>query len=162
MLNKKAQRLISSLGLERHPEGGYFKQVYQCPISVSTGSGQRRRLASSIYYLLPAGDVSRFHRLKSDELWYYHAGDPTEIHMIDQAGMHTTLLLGMDTTADEQPQAAVPAGNIFGAATKGTAGYSLLGCMVCPGFEYADFELIKQDALIKAYPQYKELILALT
>lgn len=161
MANKRAQRLISDLGMQKHPEGGYFAEVYKCSASVSANAGSRA-LASSIYYLLPAGEVSRFHRLKSDELWYYHAGDPLAIHLIDPSGQLTQITLGADTGKGEIPQAVIPAGYIFGATAKGALGYSLVGCMVCPGFEYMDFELLEREQLLTVYPQYKEIIAKLT
>ncbi len=158
MENKNASYWIQSLEMEKHPEGGYFRELYKCPRTLSGG----RSIASSIYFLLPVGDVSRFHRLKSDELWYYHAGDPIVVYVIDKTGDLSELRLGTGCEKGERPQAVIPAGSIFGAVTHGEEGFSLVGCMVCPGFEYEEFELMDRDELLRDYPQHREIILKLT
>lgn len=167
MNNKNALYWIQALGMEKHPEGGYFCELYKCAERISDREitfafTKDRCLASSIYFLLPAGEVSRFHRLKSDELWYFHAGNPIVIHLIDKAGNLSELRLGTDCEKGERPQAVIPAGSIFGAIPGGQDGYSLAGCMVCPGFEYEDFELLSREELLRFYPKHREIILKLT
>lgn len=167
MEKKDASYWIQALGMEKHPEGGYFCGLYRCPEMISDretalGFTGNRSVASSIYFLLPTGEVSRFHRLKFDELWYFHAGNPVVIYVIDTAGVLRELRLGACCEKGERPQAVIPRGSIFGAVTEGNEGCSLVGCMVCPGFEYDDFELLRQEELLRDYPQHREIILKLT
>lgn len=161
-------RIIRELGLSPHPEGGFYRQTYRSEEIVSDRAfasapfvGQRQ-LASSIYYLLPSDEVSRFHRLKSDELWYYHYGSPLTIHMITPSGVWKRVKLGPNILQGETLQAVIPKGTIFGATVNDNHSYSLVGCMVTPGFEFQDFELMKQEDLLMRYPQYRPLITLLT
>ncbi len=153
------------LGLERHPEGGWFAEVYR---SNGTIAGETlpdhagaRPFITSIYFMLAAGEVSRFHRLKSDEIWYYHAGGSLTIHQIDKNGKYTHAILGQNVTVGENLQVIVPAGVWFGATLKdGDA--TLVSCAVAPGFDFADFELAERRSLIAAFPQHAALIESLT
>ncbi|HBF39320.1 MAG TPA: cupin [Firmicutes bacterium] len=160
-----SQYWIDALGLIKHPEGGYFQEKYRCPETVSLNTGtpdQKRNLASSIYFLLPGNEVSAFHRLRYDEIWYYHAGSPLIIYMIDDHGKLTEHKLGLNAGQNEWPQVVVPRGNIFGAIVCQPESYTLIGCVVAPGFDYQDFELLPRKMLLGQYPQYRELILKLT
>ena len=120
-----------------------------------------RILWTSIYFLLRDGEVSNFHRLKSDEMWYYHSGSPLTIYMISPEGEFITEQLGLNIENGEKPQVLVPKDYIFGSAMN-NEGYALVGCMVSPGFEFRDFELFKRSFLLEKYPQYEEIILKLT
>lgn len=157
---------IEKLKLEKHPEGGYYSQSYKSLETVKdselsvTFDGERP-LATSIYFLLKAGEVSRFHRLVSDEIWYYHAGSSLTITCIEKGGRLAAKKLGLDMERGELPQVVIPAGTIYGAALGGD-GYSLVGCMVSPGFDFADFELLNRDELLKQYPEHQEVIRLLT
>jgi uncharacterized protein len=176
---KDSQYWIETLGLVKHPEGGYFQESYRCPETmnraeitteitpvippkISHSSAENRNLVSSIYFLLPSNDISRFHRLKSDEIWYYHAGSPLVIFMIDNDGMLKEFKLGLHVEQGEHPQIVVPCGSIFGAAVCQADSFTLMGCVVTPGFDYRDFELIPREMLLKQYPQYQEIIVKLT
>ena len=161
------QNLIDQFNLVKHPEGGYFKEVYQsreviAANALSVAVSGQRSLASSIYFLLPSDDVSRFHRLKFDEIWYYHGGSSLTIVMIDAAGNLSEHRLGPDCGAGELPQIIIPGGNIFGAFVNRAESYSLVGCLVCPGFDYQDFELLSRQKMLADYPQHQETILRLT
>ena len=111
--------------------------------------------------MLRDGEVSNFHRLKSDEMWYYHSGSPLTIYMISPEGEFITEQLGLNIENGEKPQVLVPKDFIFGSAMN-NEGYALVGCMVSPGFEFRDFELFKRSFLLEKYPQYEEIILKLT
>ncbi|WP_316571716.1 cupin domain-containing protein [Neobacillus sp. YIM B06451] len=150
-----AEYWISRLGLEPHAEGGYYKQTY---MSMEDVPGKERVLYTSIYFLLRDGEVSHFHRLKSDELWYFHAGDSLSVHMIHENGEYEEVLLGLDLEKGEVPQLLVPKNTIFGSSVSPEGNYALVGCMVSPGFEYTDFELFTQEELVKDYPQHREII----
>lgn len=164
---KDWQYWVSSLNLTQHPEGGYYKEIYKCPQSIDADRLQgeydgTRRLSTSIYFLLPSGEVSRFHRLKSDELWYYHAGSSVTVHMIDTKGIYREVKLGLDIESGEMPQVIIPRGSIFGATVNAADSFCLVGCMVSPGFDFRDFELLPREGLLKTYPKHKDIILKLT
>ena len=164
MNQQDPQYYISKLGLEPHPEGGYFKRTFESQEQITDQEltvhfEGKRMLYTSIYFLLTSNDVSHFHRLQSDELWYYHAGSPLSVHMIDENGEYTEHKLGLDLENGEVPQVLVPKNTIFGSSVKDRETFSLVGCMVSPGFEYQDFELFTQEELLLKYPQHKEIIM---
>ena len=158
------QYYVSKLGLEPHPEGGYYKSTfaseeYTSDQELTVNFNGKRKLYTSIYFLLTSNDVSHFHRLKSDELWYYHAGSPLTIHMIDENGEYKETKLGLNLDQGEVPQALVPKNSIFGSSVMDEDTFSLVGCMVSPGFEFQDFELFTQNDLLLKYPKYKDIIM---
>lgn len=163
MNNQDPQYYVSKLGLTPHREGGYYKETFH---STEMTSDQeltvnfegKRKLYTSIYFLLTSKDISHFHRLKSDELWYYHAGSPLTIHIIDEKGEYKDIKLGLNLDNGEVPQALVPKNSIFGSSVMDEDTFSLVGCMVSPGFEYKDFELFTQSELLLKYPQHKDII----
>ncbi|MGI2137716.1 cupin domain-containing protein [Shewanella baltica] len=148
-----ADDFIEHLALEQHVEGGYYRSSYRS----ETPFDQTRALWSSIYFLLRTGEVSHFHRLTADEMWYFHAGQSLTIYMIAPDGVLTTAQLGLDLAAGERPQFLVPKGCIFGSAMN-QPGFSLVGCMVSPGFTFDDFELFSRKTLLAHYPQHSEII----
>ncbi|MGS0682130.1 cupin domain-containing protein [Shewanella sp. 125m-7] len=148
-----AEQFIQHLKLEQHVEGGYFRSSYRSEQAFD----DTRALWTSIYFLLRTGEVSNFHRLTADEMWYFHAGESLTIYMIDEQGELTTAQLGLDLAAGERPQFLVPKGCIFGSAMN-KPGFSLVGCMVSPGFTFDDFELFSQETLLADYPQHQEII----
>ena len=148
---------IEKLHLEPHPEGGYFKRFLEAKDTVDG----ERKLWSSIYYLLKDREVSNFHRLNSDEIWYYHSGSSMVLYIIGTDGMLRHEKLGLDIEHGEQPQIIAKKGEIFGAVMEGT-GYSLVSCMVSPEFKYEEFELLERKDLLEKYPQYEQIIKRLT
>ena len=157
-----AAHWIATLGLQPHPEGGYYREIYRAADAIpATGLPPRygvpRRVATAIHFLLKARQVSRLHRLKSDELWFFHAGQPLTVHVIDPAGGLTETVLG-----GAGLQTVVPAGCWFGASVAAKRGFSLVSCVVAPGFEFADFELADRAALLRQFPQDRRLITRLT
>jgi uncharacterized protein len=166
MQSNKVEYWVSNLGMSRHPEGGYYKETFQSEEQISDNEltvnfEGKRKLYTSIYFLLTSDDVSHFHRLKSDELWYYHGGSSMSIHVIDESGEYKEIKLGMDLAAGDVPQALVKKNSIFGSSVTEKDTFSLVGCMVSPGFVFQDFELFTQEELMKVYPQHKEIILKL-
>jgi uncharacterized protein len=153
---------INSLGLSSHPEGGFYKSSFQSDVIILDNGrmehGNNRKLFTSIYFLLRSHDISHFHRLKSDELWYYHAGSPLTIHVIDERGEYKEMKLGLNLDKGELPQVLVPKNSIFGSSVMEDEGFSLVGCMVSPGFDFEDFELFYQDDLLKVYPEHEQII----
>ncbi|WP_440992441.1 cupin domain-containing protein [Staphylococcus epidermidis] len=142
---------IDRLELISHPEGGYFKETMR-------GDGKGRASFSSIYFLLTQRDISHFHRIDADEVWYYHAGQTLKIHMITPKGEYHTVKLGRDIDCGECLQYCVSKGTIFASTLDSAEGYSLVGCMCQPRFEYEHFELLTQEYLIRQYPQYESII----
>lgn len=153
-----AQYFIKHLNMEEHPEGGYYVSSFRSDIAVDTASGERP-LYTSIYFLLRSQDISHLHRLKSDELWYYHGGSALTVHMIFPDGTYDAKKLGLRVDQGETPQVLVPKNTIFGSSVDEENTFSLVGCMVAPGFDFADFELFSQDELLRQYPEHKEVIL---
>lgn len=157
---------IQKLQLIRHPEGGYYKEVYKNEESITSSQLKsdyegKRPLATSIYFMLEAGEVSHFHSLKSDEIWYFHHGVPLTIYVIDMEGRLIEHKLGLNLEKGEQPQVIVPAGSIFGSAVN-EDGCSLVGCMVSFGFDFRDFKLFSREELLNLYPEHEEIIVKLT
>lgn len=159
--------IVKRLNLSRHTEGGWFRETYRSGECVA-GSALPERfcgprpLCTSIYFLLERGDISALHRIKSDEIWHFHAGAPLTVHAFTPQGEHLELKLGTDFAAGESFQIVVDAGCWFGAEVTGVGDYSLVGCTVAPGFDFADFQLGKRDDLLKEYPRHKEIINRLT
>lgn len=166
MKNHEIDFWITKLGLEAHPEGGYFKQTFVSGEQVSDQELSvpfegKRKLYTSIYFLLTSDNVSHFHRLKSDELWYFHAGSSLTVHIIHENGEYEEMKLGLNLDEGQVLQALVPKNSIFGSSVMENDAFALVGCMVSPGFEFQDFELFTQDELLAKYPQHREIIMKL-
>jgi uncharacterized protein len=160
---QNAEYWIQHLNLLPHPEGGFYNEVYRSTADVPQqslphGFKGNRRLCTSIYYLLRSQDLSKFHRLKSDELWYFHYGSSLKIIMIDPEGNKHTKILGTNAEKAERLQVDITAGTIFGAMVNDDDSYSLVSCVVTPGFEFMDFELFEQEELMQAFPKHADLI----
>jgi predicted cupin superfamily sugar epimerase len=155
-----AAQLINALALTPHPEGGFYREVYRAPTSCMQATGALRSTATSIYYLLRSQDRSVFHRLASDELWYFHAGSPLTLYLLDEATGLTRIELGVG--AGQQPQVIIPAGVWFGARVLAPESFCLAGCLVTPGFDFADFEMGERAALVAQFPEHARLIEELT
>ena len=162
---KTAKYWIKKLNLEKHPEGGWFKEVYR---SVGTVSGEYlqesfsgpRNISTSIYYLLEGNDFSSFHRIKSDEIWHYYSGNSSiEIISIEN-GEIKKQILGNQAEANQRFQVVVPKNTWFAARLTDTKGYALAGCTVSPGFHFDDFVLAGNE-LLEEYPQLKDKIAGL-
>jgi len=158
---------IRALGLERHPEGGFYRETYRSGGSVARGilggdfSGDRS-LATSILFLLAGNDFSAFHRIRQDEIWYFHHGLALNVHIIDPAGHYSKLTMGPDPSAGQHLQGVVKAGSFFGASLEHPGSYALVGCACAPGFDFEDLELPDRENLIALFPQHERLITQLT
>jgi predicted cupin superfamily sugar epimerase len=132
----KADRLIALLELKPHPEGGYFRETFRdCGLPpAGRDSSEGRAHSTAIYFLLKAGEVSRWHRVDAAEVWHFYEGAPLELRIDKQ-----TYLLGPDIDAAQAPQIVVPPGAWQAARSLGD--YTLVGCTVAPGFEFSKFEL---------------------
>lgn len=148
---------IEKLGMNDLPEGGHFVRAIT---SAETDTNGKKKY-TSIYFVLKDREESLFHRLKSDEIWYFQAGTSLVMYIIDKEGNMRQEKLGLDVERGEMPQVLVKNGEIFGAVMDGT-GFSLIGCMVTPGYEDEDFELLDRADLLAQYPQYESVIKKLT
>jgi len=151
-MNSSASPVIDQLGLQAHPEGGWYRETFRSPCMVTLADGRVRSAGTSILFLLEAGDFSAFHRVSSDEIWHFHSGKPLELVMIDPFGNLHSVTLGADLSSGEKPHHAVPAGWWQAAAPLGPEGYSLVGCTVSPGFDFADFEMPSREELLAMFP----------
>jgi predicted cupin superfamily sugar epimerase len=131
-----ADQLIALLDLKPHPEGGHFRETFRdCgPTPAGRDSNQGRAYSTAIYFLLKAGEVSRWHRVDAAEVWHFYAGAPLELR-IGKA----VYLLGPDIEEAQAPQIVVPPGAWQAARSLGD--YTLVGCTVAPGFDFAHFEM---------------------
>jgi predicted cupin superfamily sugar epimerase len=139
-MTDRAAGLIATLGLTLHPEGGYYGELYRSSASVDPGDGRGSRPAlTTIYFLLPAGAVSRWHRVQSDEVWHFYEGAPLDLWMAppDAATVQRNLLGPLSDA--QRPVWTVPAG--WWQAARSTGDYTLVGCTVAPGFDFRDFTL---------------------
>ncbi len=135
-----AEEVVRLLDLAPHPEGGFYRQTFRDSSSVGDGG---RAASTAIYYLLPGGGISRWHRVDAAEVWHFYAGAPLELKIAFPGATTEILRLGADLAAGERPQAVVPAGAWQSARSlgRGPSEWTLVGCTVAPGFEFAGFEL---------------------
>ena len=162
-MHADAVTLIATLGLAPHPEGGYYRETFRAPLSL-TGlpHGSPRAASTAIYFLLPADTFSALHRVGSDEVWHHYDGDPVDLHTIDGVSMqHTVTRLGRNFAAGELPQHVVRAG-LWQAAVPIGERYALCGCTVAPGFDFADFEMPDRATLLGLLPASRALVESLT
>ena len=156
MRQEDASYWIERLKMQPHPEGGFYKEVFRSQQSVlRVGENETRQACTSIYYLLEGEDYSGFHRIKSDEIWYFHKGEPLNIHVITAHRQHQVLELSDRNSG--QLCHTVPAGLWFASEIPSKLGYSLVSCAVAPGFEFAEFEMANKKILTDEYPGYKDL-----
>jgi len=133
-MSPEVRAIIDRLQLTAHPEGGFFRETFRAPAEVATARGPRSA-STAIFFLLPAGVRSRWHRvLGGDEVWHLYDGAPLRLWRRNATGAVEEITLDRN-----HPQAVVPAGVWQAAESSGA--YSLCGCTVAPGFDFADFEL---------------------
>jgi len=164
---KKAEYWIKKLQLKPHPEGGFFKEIYRSETKLSEKSlptrySGNRDAVTSIYYLLKGKEISKFHRLKSDEIWHYFTGSPLTIHILTNTGTYQKVTLGPDIEKNMSFQCVIRHDQWFGATVDDPSFFTLVGCTVAPGFDFNDFELANKIDLIKQYPSHSDIINRLT
>jgi predicted cupin superfamily sugar epimerase len=153
------QYWINRLELQHHPEGGFYQEIYRCKENV-LHNGQIKSACTSIYYLIESETKSFCHRLKCDELWYHHQGASVALYLIDEYGSWSMKICGAGE--GENLTVLIPQNTWFGARVMDPESFSLVSCVVSPGFEFADFEMIDRNELINLFPQHKEEILQYT
>ncbi|MFP6850271.1 MAG: cupin domain-containing protein [Pseudomonas sp.] len=138
-MHPRAQELIAALQLQAHPEGGYYRRLFESPQQVADG----RLCSTAIIFLLPVGVVSRWHRVDADELWHFYEGAPLELLIAEQPDAIRRERLGL-VAPEQLPQRAVLAHAWQAARSLGD--FTLVGCTVAPGFDFAGFRLLSDDA----------------
>lgn len=161
MLN--AAYYVEKFGMLPHPEGGWYKETYRSSESLAAQYlperfGGSRSFSTGIYFLLESGQYSAFHRIKSDEMWHFYAGGALHVFVIHTDGNGELITLGNNTAAGEVFQAVVPAGCWFASRPAKSNSFSLVGCTVAPGFDFADFEMAEKGMLLPEFPQHKQWI----
>ena len=142
MTGTDVPRLAIELGLEPHPEGGWYRRTWASPVDVELADGRVRPTATMIYFLLPAGESSAWHRVSSDEHWVSHGSGVVALELGGdgaEPGEVERHLVGIDLASGEHPQVLVPAG--AWQRTVPSLEDALVSCVVSPGFDFADFEL---------------------
>jgi predicted cupin superfamily sugar epimerase len=161
-----AQSYIQALQLQPHPEGGFFSESYRSAqtmaLSAPGGGTQQRNVCTAIYFLLEAGNFSAFHRIQSDEIWHFYAGQALEVLELLPDGQLCCTRLGSDILRGEIPQYVVPADTWFASRVAEGGTFSLVGCTVAPGFDFADFRLARREDLLEIFPQHRQVITELT
>lgn len=135
MTAPSATDVIARLELRPHPEGGHYRETFRDTRTDASG----RALSTAIYFLLARGERSHWHRIDAVEVWHFYAGDPLTLRIAHDGGVQHTIRLGPDAAADQRPQAIVPAQAWQAAESNGD--WTLVGCTVAPGFDFATFEL---------------------
>ncbi|MEN8008423.1 MAG: cupin domain-containing protein [Candidatus Krumholzibacteriota bacterium] len=166
-MHPEAARLIDALGLEPHPEGGYYRETWRSPLTAQLAGGpgepaRARSFGTAIYYLLAGREVSRLHRLKTDEIFHLYAGGPLVIHVLTEGEGYRNIRLGRDLDAGHTFQATVPGGGWFGASLADEDSFALVGCTLAPGFDFADFEMGGRAEMLAAFPDHEDIIRLLT
>lgn len=166
-MTRDAAYWIRSLDLDPHPEGGYFRETYRSEERIPTSAlpgryDGDRAYQTAIHFLLESGQMSAFHRMESDELWFFHAGSPLLLYCLHPDGRREDIRLGPDPEQGEALQAVIPRGAWFGGEVAEPDSFTLVGCTVAPGFEFADFRLGSRTELLERFPQHADLVRRLT
>jgi len=162
-----AQEYVRWLNMQPHPEGGFFTETYRAAETIAapalpTRFGGARAFSTAIYFLLESHHTSALHRIQADEVWHFYAGGPLEVFVINPDATLTTIRLGNNPERGEVFQAVVPAGCWFGSKPAPEIAFSLVGCTVAPGFDFADFEMADRNTLLAEFPQHADVISLLT
>jgi predicted cupin superfamily sugar epimerase len=167
MMSPSVADLIQRYDLQAHPEGGFFRESYRASGLIphaalpSAFSGDCA-YATAIYFLLPQGSKSSWHRIQSDETWHFYLGGSMSILQLSLEGQFTATRLGSNILDGETLQYTVPAGYWFGAIPDPETSYSFVGCTVAPGFDFSEFTLADIDVLIEQFPHARQDILCLS
>jgi len=166
MLNT-SEYWIKTLELIKHPEGGYYKEIYRSDENIpNQGLPKRysgvRSFSTAIYFLLKNDDFSAFHLIKSDETWHFYKGCSLTLYLIDENSNLKEVYIGDNPQKEQVFQFTIPHNTWFAASLNNEINendFSLIGCTVAPGFDFRDFKLGERDKLIDMFPQYQSLII---
>lgn len=154
-----AQYWIEKLKLEPHIEGGYFKRTFCSEKEINNNTfSNKKTCATAIYYLLEKEQKSHFHKITSDEMWFFHCGSPLNIYTLSKEKGLEIRQLGCDFEKGQNLQVIVPANTWFAAQAQEKDSFTLVSCAVAPSFDFEDFQLAKYDDLIKIYAEEKKIL----
>lgn len=140
-----------------HPEGGFYKEVFRSRIEILRKStADSKQACTSIYYLLQGREYSAFHRLTSDEIWYYHKGEPLFIYELTKTGL--LIIHELSDREEGHLSIVIEAGSWFAAVIPSGKGYTLVSCAVAPGFDFSEFEMADKDELSRLFPEHSSII----
>ncbi|HOZ30665.1 MAG TPA: cupin domain-containing protein [Bacteroidales bacterium] len=162
-MQTEIKNIAKKLELLPHPEGGFYRETYRSEIVMpqeilGEEFSSNRNVSTCIYFMLTSDSFSAFHRIKQDEIWHFYRGSAINLYLISPVGEFSVLKIGNDILNDEVPQFVVPAEYWFAAEVVEKDSYSLVGCTVAPGFDFADFELAEKDKLRKLFPNQEDII----
>lgn len=158
-----AMEIVAHFKMSPHPEGGFYKEIYRssdiiAQSALPAGYTGDRVFSTSIIFLLRQGEYSHLHRIQQDEIWHFHLGGPLRlVSLSPEAHQHETLL-GTDFTQGQHVQSVVPGGYWFGATPAPGVDFTLVGCTVAPGFDFADFEMGDRQWLEQTFPTALQMI----
>ncbi|MFG0286156.1 MAG: cupin domain-containing protein [Phycisphaerales bacterium JB039] len=147
-MDPRAADLIKTLALSEHPEGGWYREIFRSAAGVRAADGRQRSACTTIYFLLTATDRSRWHVVQSDEIWHFYEGAPLQLLTVDPAGFALQQRMLGTVTGGQRPSWTVPAGHWQ--AARSTGAFTLCGCTVAPGFDFADFAMLRDDPALAA------------
>lgn len=154
--------LIERYNMQEHPEGGFYVETFRSDVVVQTNHGPRSA-STAIYFLVSGANISRLHRIKSDEVWHFYLGGPITVVELDpMTGTAKSTILGTNLSMNQLVQYTVKANTWFGSYPSNSDDYSFVGCTVAPGFDFADFELGSREKLLQEYPQAADMIIKMT
>lgn len=159
---KNIEQIIEKYKMQRHPEGGYYSEVFRSDIKIkdcSNPSMNSHAAMSSIFYLLTKNVVSKFHSILQDETWHYYSGGILLLHLISPSGEYKLVRLGSDFHTEDF-QFTVPANWLMAAEIVGE--FCLLGCTVAPAFEFTDFNMPNSNELLEKFPNLSDVIIKLS
>lgn len=164
-MHPKAKNYIKQLQLKKHPEGGYFREVYRSaekilPEYLPKRYKSTRNFSTSIYFLLEGKQFSTFHLLQSDELWHFYDGSSVLLYIIDNHGDLSVQKFGKGK--GYHFQITIKKRNWFAAEVENKNSFALFGCTVSPGFDFDDLKIGERDEMIIKFPQHKKIITRLT
>ena len=145
----QAADIISRYNLTRHPEGGWFSEEYTSHVGTVQ---DERQLAGSIYFLLDRRDISHFHEIDCDEIWYYHEGCGLKLWLVLPDGTAEVRLLGIDASKEQAPMVIIPKGTVFAAENTDPEGFTFLSCLTTPKFRYSGFRLVSRAEFLERFP----------
>ncbi len=162
-MHSKAKYYIDKLKLITHPEGGYYREIYRSGEFIDIEGlpdryKNKRVFSTSIYFLIEGRQVSKFHKLKSDETWHFYDGGSIKIYILDENKTLNQVILGKELSEENLFQFTIKKNNWFAAELTESDSFALIGCSVSPGFDFEDFELAERNSLIKNYPEYEIII----
>jgi len=166
-LSKEIADIIKHFQMEPHPEGGFSKLLFEDPEMISqnclpSNFRSSRPYWNAIYYLLPKGSVSVFHKLEMNEMWNHYLGGSLELFDLSSTGDLKKVILGKNIYNNEHLSYVIPKGHWIAAKPSKNSSFSLASCVTCPGFTFADWQKGEREHLIRLYPKLQDLIIEFT